>query len=244
MLVIDKLCVKRGDKEIVKDFSLTVEDGEIVAVLGRNGAGKSTLAGALMGLSGFEVVSGKIELNGKDITNLPVNERAKLGLTMAWQEPARFEGIKVKEYIDLTGQKSEDEIKKILHSVGIPMSYLDRAVDETLSGGERKRIELASVVAMNPKAVILDEPDSGIDFNSLNAIKTFLDTLKNYGASVILITHQEEVAGFSDKAVIMCQGVKVKEGKPDDVIEFFKSQCEKEDCYDVKNRNPEVGDEK
>lgn len=146
-----------------------------------------------MGISGYKPTSGKIMFNSTDITNLSISERAKLGITPAWQSPAYFEGITVKEYLELT--QSLIEPAQCLRLVGLnPNLYLQRIVNSSLSGGERKRIELASVISTRPKLAILDEPDSGIDMVSIKGMKSIIRNFKKLGASVILITHRAEIA--------------------------------------------------
>jgi Fe-S cluster assembly ATP-binding protein len=160
-----------GGRPILHDLNLHVLPGEIHAILGANGTGKSTLASVVMGLSGFSPTSGKVIFQGEDITALSISGRAKRGITLTWQEPARFEGLTVGEYLELGRQCSPGggpSPGECLLMVGLPPDrYLQRAVDSTLSGGERKRVELASVLAMEPRLSILDEPDSGIDALSL-----------------------------------------------------------------------------
>lgn len=144
LLEINNLGYKAGDKNILDGFSMTIESSEVHALLGTNGTGKSTLAYLIMGCDGYRPTSGEIIFDGKIINNLKIHERAKLGITMAWQEPVRFEGISVKDYLTL---KNKDiDPAHYLEMVGLhPELYLHRMVDKSLSGGERKRIELASV---------------------------------------------------------------------------------------------------
>ena len=181
LLEIKGLTYETGNKEILDDFSLTIEASEVHALLGTNGTGKSTLAYLIVGCEGYRPTSGDIVFDGKVINDLKIHERAKLGITMAWQEPVRFEGISVEDYLTL---KSNDAIPSLyLEMVGLsPGLYLHRMVDKSLSGGERKRIELASVLALKPRLAILDEPDSGIDMLStqdiINVINAFGKTVQ------------------------------------------------------------------
>lgn len=218
-----------GGKPILQDLNLHVLPGEIHAILGMNGTGKSTLASVIMGLSGFSPTSGKVIFQGEDITALPVADRAKRGITLAWQEPARFEGLTVKEYMEL-GQR--DSLShgpppgECLLMVGLsPDRYLQRAVDATLSGGERKRVELASILSMGPRLSILDEPDSGIDALSLSHILDAVRTLAKNGASVLLITHQNEIAASADRASSLCGGTILRTGDPVAIGRFFRNHC-------------------
>ena len=214
-------------RPILRGVDLSVSEGEIHAILGPNGAGKSTLASLIMGINDLRSPdSGEIAFQGKVINGLPVSERAKLGITLAWQEPARFEGITVEEYLKISGRNNQNlNVEECLNLVGLDCSYLGRFVDDTLSGGERKRVELASVLAMNPKLAILDEPDSGIDFASIEDIAKVIQTLKERGSAVLMITHREEIAEIADVATLMCDGRVVQSGDPKEVGRKFKTMC-------------------
>jgi len=222
--------LSRDGKKILRGINLEVGDQEIHSIIGSNGAGKSTLAYTLMGLQGYEHEEGSLTFNGEDITKLTITERARRGITLAWQEPARFEGLKVRDFLAIgakaRGGITEEELREALIKVDLkPDKYLDREVGETLSGGERKRIELASIITMKPKLAILDEPDSGIDVVSLKEIINFIQALKENGSSVLVITHREEIAASSDKASLMCEGAILKSGDPLEISEFFKNRC-------------------
>jgi len=227
MLTVENISIKRGDKQIIQNVSFSVSDGEILGILGPNGAGKSTLAYALMGSAEYSPDSGKLTFDGRDITKMPIDERARLGITMVWQEPARFEGIPVMDYI-LLGSKTKGEglaadcLEKMRLS---SCDYTNRQVDRTLSGGERKKVELASLLAMRPKLAILDEPDSGIDMLSQDAITGLAKDIKGYGGSVVLITHEEDVAKIADRVALMCAGLAFKVGRPDEMIDYYKNKC-------------------
>ncbi|HEU4949427.1 MAG TPA: ABC transporter ATP-binding protein [Candidatus Deferrimicrobiaceae bacterium] len=218
-----------GGRPILHDINLHVLPGEIHAILGANGTGKSTLASVIMGLSGFSPTSGKVIFQGEDITALSISGRAKRGITLTWQEPARFEGLTIGEYLELGRHGSPGggpSPGECLLMVGLPPDrYLQRAVDSTLSGGERKRVELASALAMEPRLSILDEPDSGIDALSLNHILDAVRTLAKNGASVLLITHQNEIAASADRASSLCGGTILKTGDPVSIGLFFRNHC-------------------
>ncbi len=223
VLVLDDVHYGVEDKEILKGVNLRIKRREIHSIVGVNGTGKTTLAALIMGLNGYRPNSGKIIFKGRNITSLSTTERAKLGITLAWQIPANFEGITVREYLSINNNKDPE---KYLRLVGLePKLYLGRNVDENLSGGERKRIELASVFSVNPKLVILDEPDSGIDIASMEAIEELLKKFKDMGTSVILITHNEKIAGIGDNVSLLCDGKVVKEGESEIVAKFFKKYC-------------------
>ena len=158
LLEINNLTYTAGDKKILDEFSLSIESSEVHALLGTNGTGKSTLAYVIMGCEGYKPASGDLLFNGKTIDELKIHERAQLGITMAWQEPVRFEGINVRNYLALKSKETDPSV--YLEMVGLhPELYLHRMVDKSLSGGERKRIELASILALHPKLALLDEPD-------------------------------------------------------------------------------------
>lgn len=223
LLGIKNLTYTAGDKKILDEFSLSIESSEVHALLGTNGTGKSTLAYVIMGCEGYKPASGEILFNGKTIDELKIHERAQIGITMAWQEPVRFEGINVRNYLTLKSKEADPSM--YLEMVGLhPELYLDRMVDKSLSGGERKRIELASILALHPKLALLDEPDSGIDMLSTQDIINVINVFKKNGSSVLLITHREEISLIADKASQMCRGKIVCSGNPAKVAEYYKSR--------------------
>lgn len=228
MLEVKNLKLTLNGHPILRGINLEVRKGEIHAILGVNGAGKSSLAYCLMGSEGYRPQEGRVRFLGKDINNLSITDRAKMGLTLAWQDSARFEGLSAKEYLSLGMGNREDE-ERINHALELvalnPEEFLDRAVDNTLSGGERKRIELASVIAMRPRLAILDEPDSGIDMLSLDDILNVIKSMRKEGSTILLITHREEMASVSDRASLMCDGLILKTGKPKEEMNYFKLHC-------------------
>jgi len=233
LLEIKNLTYTAGDKIILDEFSLSIESSEVHALLGTNGTGKSTLAYVIMGCEGYKPASGEILFNGKTIDELKIHERAQLGITMAWQEPVRFEGINVRNYLALKSKETDPSM--YLEMVGLhPELYLHRMVDKSLSGGERKRIELASILALHPKLALLDEPDSGIDMLSTQDIINVINVFKKNGSSVLLITHREEISLIADRASQMCKGKIVCSGNPEKVAEYYKSRkclvCDGEVC--------------
>jgi Fe-S cluster assembly ATP-binding protein len=223
LLELKGLTFQAGGKKILDDFSMTIEASEVHALLGTNGTGKSTLAYLIMGCEGYRPSSGEIVFEGKVINDLKIHERAKLGITMAWQEPVRFEGISVRDYLTLNNMDTDPS--HYLEMVGLsPELYRGRMVDKCLSGGERKRIELASVLALHPKLAILDEPDSGIDMLSTQDIVNVISAFKEHGSSVLLITHREEIVIIADKASQICNGKVICSGNPAKVAEYYKSR--------------------
>ncbi|MCK5832172.1 ABC transporter ATP-binding protein [bacterium] len=226
-LIIKDVTLELGGSKILDGLNIDFWDGHIHALVGPNGAGKSTTAFTIMGLEGYRHFSGDIQFMGKSIKNMPIDERARLGITLAWQEPARYEGMRVSAFIKASAKdKSPKAVSSVLDKVGInPDEYLNRAVDKTLSGGERKKIELASILAMKPKLVMLDEPDSGIDVASLNRIFESLKYLKEIGATVILITHSMEVLSHAENAFLICCGKIVDKGDISKITKYFSHQC-------------------
>ncbi len=189
-------------KTILNDINIVIPSNGITAVTGQNGGGKSTLMKLLMGIE--KPTSGRIFYNGNDITDIGVDERARLGFTIAFQQPARFKGITVKKLLSLASGKESDvgTLCEYLSSVGLcAKDYVNREVDSTLSGGELKRIELASAIAKGGDVFLLDEPEAGIDLWSFEAlIKTFT-ALK--GRSVIIVTHQKKILEAADNIILL-----------------------------------------
>src|SRR5665811_1526502 len=226
LLEINDVTYRVKEKEIFSGLSLDVRAGEVQAILGKNGTGKSTLAYLIMGCESYIPDSGEILFKGQVINDLKIHERARLGITLAWQEPVRFEGITVKDY--LTMKKKEIDPSFYLEMVGLPPEqYKRQIVDRSLSGGERKRIELASVAALTPELAILDEPDSGIDMLSLQDIINVINVFRKNGAAVLLITHREEISIMADRASQICNGKIMCTGDPGKVAKYYKSRkCE------------------
>lgn len=227
MLEIENVNIKKDGRIILREIDFKVSSQEIYGILGPNGAGKSSLAYAIMGCNGYRPNQGKIIFDGKVINNLPIWERARLGITLAWQQEARFEGITVEDYL-LLGTKEADraDVEGALQNVLLdPKDYLKRKVDKTLSGGERKRIELAAIFTMKPRLAILDEPDSGIDILALDRIIEFVCNLRDGGSTVILITHRADVARIAERAALIGEGSLVKDGPCQEVVEYFENRC-------------------
>jgi len=213
--------------KILDDLSIDIWEGHVHALVGPNGAGKSTLAFTIMGLQGYRNIQGDVIYQGKSINDADLDERARKGITLAWQEPARFEGLKVKDYLRVSSRDKEKKtLEQVLNQVGLdPENYLNRAVDKTLSGGERKKIELASILAMKPKIALLDEPDSGIDVESLEKIFEAVKILKKEGTTVILITHSEAVLEQAEHAFLICCGALQRKGTVDKINRYFGEKC-------------------
>jgi len=225
MLEVKCLKLTLNGKPIINGLNLEVKEAKIHGLLGMNGAGKTSLANLIMGISYPD--EGSIIFEERDVTRCTISERAKMGLTLAWQEPARFEGLSIREYLRLNKNLSLSEVENYLWTVGLPPGeYLDRAVDANLSGGERKRVELASVMAMKPKVAILDEPDSGIDVVSLPHIMNGITEMSKQGSAVLLITHSEEAVGVAEEVSVICAGKIINSGPPKEMCRWFKNNCQ------------------
>ena len=208
-----------GDKEILEDISLKF-DNEFIAITGPNGGGKSTLAKIIAGIN--KPTSGRIILDGEDITNLSVTERAKKGISFAFQQPVRFKGITVKDLIALASGKkiSVGEACDYLSKVGLcARDYVNREVNASLSGGELKRIEIATVLARSTKVSLFDEPEAGIDLWSFsNLINVFEKMHSNLGGSIIIISHQERILNIADKVAVIANGRLKAYGEKNDIL--------------------------
>ena len=193
---------------ILDNISLTIDLGKILVITGPNGGGKSTLAKIIMGIE--QPTSGQILFDGVDITNMSITERAKMGIGYAFQQPPRFKGVTVEKLLQLASGKnlSEELCCEYLSKVGLcSREYLRRDVDNSLSGGELKRIEIASLMARNSKISIYDEPEAGIDLWSFSMlVDTFTNFKKSSGQSVIIISHQERIIDLADELIIISDG--------------------------------------
>lgn len=210
----------RAKKEIIKNINLTFKDNALTAITGPNGGGKSTLAKLIMGME--KPTDGQIIWNGKDITDLDVTARAKLGISFAFQQPVRFKGIKVKDLITLAaGEKlSTASACEYLSKVGLcARDYINRDVDGSLSGGELKRIEIATIIARNTPLSVFDEPEAGIDLWSFsNLIKVFEELREKHENSLIIISHQERILNIADEIVVIADGTVRAQGPRDGIL--------------------------
>lgn len=206
-------------KEILKDISIKFEDG-FIAITGPNGGGKSTLAKIIAGIE--KPTSGSIYLNGEDITELSVTERAKKGISFAFQQPVRFKGITVSDLVRLAAGRniSISEACEYLSKVGLcARDYINREVNASLSGGELKRIEIATVLARGTAVSIFDEPEAGIDLWSFsNLINVFERMRETSGGSIIIISHQERILNIADKVAVITAGKLTSYGAKADVL--------------------------
>lgn len=225
MLELQNLCFQVSDhadsqKEIIKNINLTFPDHSFVAITGPNGGGKSTLAKLIMGIE--QPTSGKIIFNGTDITSLSITERARAGISFAFQQPVRFKGIKVKDLITLAAgpESKQPNTCDYLSKVGLcARDYINRDVDASLSGGELKRIEIATIIARNAPLAVFDEPEAGIDLWSFNnLIRVFEELHASSANSLIIISHQERILNIADEIVVLAEGSVQARGKREEIL--------------------------
>ncbi len=206
-------------KEILRDVSLQIDD-RFVAITGPNGSGKSTLAKLIAGI--YTPTSGKILLDGEDITDMTITERAKHGVSFAFQQPVRFKGITVKDLISMASGKkiNVSEACQYLSEVGLcAKDYINRAVDGSLSGGELKRIEIAMINARGTKLSVFDEPEAGIDLWSFNnLIQVFRNMYERTRGTILIISHQERILDIADKIVVISGGEVAAYGAKADIL--------------------------
>ena len=208
------------DRSIVEDISFTVENGEMLVITGPNGGGKSSLAKVLMGIEKAD--SGQIILDGEDISAYDIDHRANAGIGYAFQQPPRFKGMTVERFLSLAAGRplTENEVCKMLSGVGIcAREYLKREVDGTLSGGEMKRLEIATVLAKAHKLCIFDEPEAGIDLWSFSMLVNQFEKIdKKQEEMLILISHQERIIRMADRIMVIEDGRIKTIGPKDEVL--------------------------
>jgi len=209
-----------GTLEIIDDVSFTLDDGKFLVITGPNGGGKSTIARLIMGIE--KPTAGQIIYNGKDITALSVTEHAKLGIGYAFQHPPRFKGMTVRSLLSLAygSDLAEDKCCEYLTNVGLcSMEYLNREVDASLSGGELKRVEIATLMARKLGLAIFDEPEAGIDLWSFKMlVETFKQMSQDKHDSVILISHQERIMQLADEIIVIAQGKIRSSGSKEEIL--------------------------
>lgn len=208
-------------KEILHNLSLTIPDGKFVVITGPNGSGKSTLARLIMGIE--KPSSGQIFFDGQDITALGVTERAKLGVSFAFQQPVRFKGIRVIDLLRLASGKQLgiSEACDFLSEVGLcARDYIDREINSSLSGGELKRIEIATLLARQTRLSVFDEPEAGIDLWSFqNLIRIFENMRREIkDSSIVIISHQERILQIADEIILLSDGTIKQTGSVDEVL--------------------------
>ncbi|MDE5891984.1 MAG: ATP-binding cassette domain-containing protein [Acetatifactor sp.] len=226
MLQLENLSFQVSDtsdsrKEIIKNLNLTIDNHRFIVITGPNGGGKSTLARLIMGIE--KPTEGRILFNGQDITKLSITERAKCGISFAFQQPVRFKGIKVKDLITLAAGDSISTAGacEYLSKVGLcARDYINRDVDASLSGGELKRIEIATIIARNTPLSVFDEPEAGIDLWSFNNLIKVFEELHDADdhRSLIIISHQERILNIADEIVVIADGQVKAQGRRENIL--------------------------
>ena len=223
MLELQNICYRvstpDGEQDILKDISITIPDHKLMVFTGPNGGGKTTLAKVIMGL--VQPTSGRILYNGEDVTGLSITDRARRGISYGFQQPPRFKGLKVRDLLAIAAGKAlgHDEACSYLTKVGLcARDYLDRDVDTSLSGGEVKRIEIASILAKNAELMLFDEPEAGIDLWSFARLtETFRQLHDEGGHTIVIISHQERIIRLADEIVLIADGKVAGRGSVDEL---------------------------
>lgn len=235
MLQIEDLYVEVAGRPLLKNVSLTVEKGETTILFGPNGAGKSALLSTIMGFSNFKVTSGKIYFKGKDITDAPINERAKMGIGIMSQRPPNIAGVKLRDLLEIETHKKILNLEEQARSIDMER-FLDRDINVGFSGGEIKRSELLQLSIQRPDFYLLDEPESGVDPVNMaqvgNMIKRLICNKKSCASndperkSALVITHTGEILDYldADKAYILCNGTVMCSGNPNRLLKEIKTQ--------------------
>lgn len=228
MLELRNVSFEVEGKHILRNINLTINDNQFTVITGPNGGGKSTLAKIIMGIE--QPTGGSIFFDGEDITNMSIAQRAERKIGYAFQQPPRFKGMSVRKLLSLAHgtELDEDRCCSYLSDVGLcSKDYLDRDVDGSLSGGEVKRIEIASILARDLKLSIFDEPEAGIDLWSFaKLVETFQHLQENSRQSIVLISHQERIMQLADEIVIIENGVVKTKGRKEDVLPSLMSEFE------------------
>ena len=223
MIELKNICFRRDEKQILDHINLTLNTGHFIAITGPNGSGKSTLAKIIMGIEKPD--SGQIFMDGKDITDCSLDERARMGIAFAFQQPVKFKGITVYDMLKLAAGRdlSKTEVEEVLEKVGLKAeSYIHRELNQSLSGGELKRIEIATVIVRNSKFTIFDEPEAGIDLWSFNhLIQVFTNLHKELTGTTLIITHQD----IADELILLKDGKVAYAGPQNEMIEKLYQDC-------------------
>ena len=209
------------EKIILHDLNLSIENGKFVVITGPNGSGKSTLARLIMGIE--KPTSGSIWFDGKDITDLDITERARLGISFAFQQPVRFKGIRVKDLLRLAAGKNltVSAACEYLSEVGLcARDYIDREINSSLSGGELKRIEIATLLARHTRLSVFDEPEAGIDLWSFQNLIRIFEKMRReiQDSSIVIISHQERILNIADEILLLSGGSIRKRGTPEEIM--------------------------
>lgn len=238
MLELQNISFSRENKQILKNINLVIDNNKLIAVTGPNGSGKSTLAKIIMGM--VKPDSGKILFDGKDITDMNVTQRAREGIGFAFQQPVKFKGLTVKDLIEIAAGNHIKvcEACDVLSDVGLcAQEYLNREVNSELSGGELKRIEIATVAVRDSKLTIFDEPEAGIDLWSFKSlIKVFESIRKETKGTTLIISHQERILNIADQIILLSSGHVEKIGNKEEVmLDILKT--EKKECCKLGGNN-------
>lgn len=227
---------EKGEKEIIKNLSLTIGEGKFIVITGPNGSGKSTLAKLIVGIE--KPISGEILLDGKNITECSITDRANMGISFAFQQPVRFKGITVLDLLRLAAKRrlSAAEACAYLSEVGLcAKDYVNREINASLSGGELKRIEIATVLARGTKLSVFDEPEAGIDLWSFqNLIRVFEHMRETVHGSILIISHQERILDIADEIIVLSDGQIQKCGTKDEIMpELMRSTTIARPCSKI-----------
>jgi len=242
MLQIKNLYVNVGDKEVLHDINLHIDDGETHVLLGPNGSGKTTLLMTLMGYSNYSVTKGTITYNGEDVTNMHANERAKRGIGMLFQRPPTISGLKLGKMLTAISRTKQENIPELAKSVHMD-KFLERDINKGFSGGEIKRSEVLQLMIQNPDFVMLDEPESGVDLENISLIGTTIGSLlekdkhrANRKKSGLVITHTGYILDYldADKGHVMCDGQIRCHGNPREILKDIKQRGYKE-CLECRH---------
>ena len=230
MLELKNVSYFRDNKQILDNISLKIDNSKLVAITGPNGSGKSTLAKIIMGI--LKPDSGSIFFDGKDITDIGITDRAKLGIGFAFQQPVKFKGLTVRDLIELSSGNTINvsEACNYLSDVGLcAKDYLNREVSNSLSGGELKRIEIAMLAAKKSKLTVFDEPEAGIDLWSFNSLISVFEKMHSEisNSSIVIISHQEKILNIADEIILLVDGKVQAVGQKEDVLPLLLNNTQK-----------------
>ena len=232
LLQIDDLHVAVEGKEILKGLTLTVDAGQVHAIMGPNGSGKSTLSFCLMGHPKYAVTSGRILYKGENILALPADKRAKAGIFLAFQYPTAIPGVTIANFLraalrgvrggDVPVKEFRQTVKTHLKALGIPDAFMNRYVNDGFSGGEKKRLEILQLAVLNPALAVLDETDSGLDIDALKTVAAGINALRGPERGILLITHYQRLLNYitPDAVHVMVDGRVAKSGGPELALEL------------------------